>query len=401
MLGDSAGFPASSLATRCPECATVFRVVPDQLRLSEGWVRCGHCASVFDASENLVDLDQLPTEPTVGAISSSEFLQDSEDGSEAAHFSSLSEEDQGPVDVPSSADSAHVAIAPTPYRGRSVAARQILHGEIIAEPAIVEQASEPGESLLSDPGLTLPVPVREAKAEHGTQPMPDEARPAVNGSQDVNDLTMMRGAHPSVAVASLDDEEGEPHGPQGDLHDAVDNPQLSDVGFVRQADHRAFWKQPVAIAALVLGCCVLAVMLAMQVGTHQRDQVVAAIPSARAPLAALCRLFPCEPSPRHQIESVLIESSAFNRRGDHYLLSVDLRNSANLPLAMPALELTLTDLQDRIVVRRVLLPDAIGAPPQLDTNALWSGRFAIRVEDATGVPDAAPVAGYRLLAFYP
>ena len=39
-----------SLITRCPACGTMFKVVPDQLKISEGWVRCGHCAEVFDAS---------------------------------------------------------------------------------------------------------------------------------------------------------------------------------------------------------------------------------------------------------------------------------------------------------------------------------------------------------------
>ena len=39
-----------SLITRCPGCETSFKVVPDQLRLSEGWVRCGQCNLVFDAA---------------------------------------------------------------------------------------------------------------------------------------------------------------------------------------------------------------------------------------------------------------------------------------------------------------------------------------------------------------
>ncbi len=38
-----------SLITRCPACGTMFKVVPDQLRISDGWVRCGHCSEVFDA----------------------------------------------------------------------------------------------------------------------------------------------------------------------------------------------------------------------------------------------------------------------------------------------------------------------------------------------------------------
>jgi len=31
----------------------MFKVVPDQLKISDGWVRCGHCSDVFDAMLNL------------------------------------------------------------------------------------------------------------------------------------------------------------------------------------------------------------------------------------------------------------------------------------------------------------------------------------------------------------
>jgi predicted Zn finger-like uncharacterized protein len=47
-----------NLAARCPSCGTVFRVVQDQLRVSDGWVRCGRCSEVFNAIEGLVDLDE-------------------------------------------------------------------------------------------------------------------------------------------------------------------------------------------------------------------------------------------------------------------------------------------------------------------------------------------------------
>jgi predicted Zn finger-like uncharacterized protein len=46
-----------NLATRCPSCGTVFRVVRDQLKVSEGWVRCGRCAEVFNAAERLFELE--------------------------------------------------------------------------------------------------------------------------------------------------------------------------------------------------------------------------------------------------------------------------------------------------------------------------------------------------------
>jgi predicted Zn finger-like uncharacterized protein len=46
-----------SLATRCAKCGTVFRVVQDQLEVSQGWVRCGRCGDVFNALEGLFDLE--------------------------------------------------------------------------------------------------------------------------------------------------------------------------------------------------------------------------------------------------------------------------------------------------------------------------------------------------------
>src|SRR5262245_54284610 len=47
-----------SLATRCTACHTTFRVVQDQLKVSEGWVRCGRCNEVFNAIEGLFDLER-------------------------------------------------------------------------------------------------------------------------------------------------------------------------------------------------------------------------------------------------------------------------------------------------------------------------------------------------------
>ena len=45
-----------TLAARCPACHTTFRVVKDQLRLADGWVRCGRCEDIFRATDHLVEL---------------------------------------------------------------------------------------------------------------------------------------------------------------------------------------------------------------------------------------------------------------------------------------------------------------------------------------------------------
>ena len=52
-----------SLATRCTHCGTIFKIVQDQLKVSEGWVRCGRCNEVFNALPALFDLDKDPPPP--------------------------------------------------------------------------------------------------------------------------------------------------------------------------------------------------------------------------------------------------------------------------------------------------------------------------------------------------
>jgi predicted Zn finger-like uncharacterized protein len=49
-----------NLVTRCPKCATAFRVLPAQLGARNGQVRCGKCNTVFDGIAALVDAVQTP-----------------------------------------------------------------------------------------------------------------------------------------------------------------------------------------------------------------------------------------------------------------------------------------------------------------------------------------------------
>jgi predicted Zn finger-like uncharacterized protein len=54
-----------TMTTRCPHCGTTFKVVPDQLRVRNGLVRCGECSAVFDGRASLVaQAPQVPERPS-------------------------------------------------------------------------------------------------------------------------------------------------------------------------------------------------------------------------------------------------------------------------------------------------------------------------------------------------
>ncbi len=180
----------------------------------------------------------------------------------------------------------------------------------------------------------------------------------------------------------------------GDQEVSLPEPEVS---FVLAARRKAFWRRPLVrtlLAFLLLG---LLGTLVAQVAVQERDRIAATEPRLRPWLVMLCEPMGCELAPRRQIADVVIESSSFNKaRGDSYLLNLTLKNQAPIPLAMPAMELTLTDAQDQPVLRRILLSHDMGAPAEMPARGDWSTSVSVVV--TTG---GARVAGYRLLAFYP
>ena len=175
----------------------------------------------------------------------------------------------------------------------------------------------------------------------------------------------------------------------------------TDASFLRpEAAPRSFWRLRSVRIALFLLAIVLGAVLVAQVLVHERNRIAQLEPVTRPVLTALCALVRCELGPLQQIESIVIDSSSFGRlRADNYRLAFSLRNTAPVGVAMPAIELSLTDAQDQALVRRVLLPVEFGAPGgSMAPDSDWSGTLTLNVRAATTTDR---VAGYRLLAFYP
>lgn len=175
------------------------------------------------------------------------------------------------------------------------------------------------------------------------------------------------------------------------------DPAQPEVSFVTSARRKAFWRKPLVRILLMLVVLLSTVALAGQIAVQERGLLAAMEPRARPWLVLLCEQLKCTVPPHRQIESIAIESSSFVKsRGDSYQLLLTITNKASVPLAMPAVELTLTDSQDQAVLRRVLLPADLAAPAEIAAGDVWSTTVAVVV--TTG---GARVAGYRVLAFYP
>jgi hypothetical protein len=144
---------------------------------------------------------------------------------------------------------------------------------------------------------------------------------------------------------------------------------------------------------------VLAAVLVGQVLVHERHYLAAAHPDWLPVLQQVCEPLACTIEPYRRIESVLIDSSALVReREDLYRLEVGLKNTSDMALAVPALELSLTDSADEVVLRRVLLPSDWEAPADILAP---SATLALSLHLSLSGASELRMAGYRALVFYP
>lgn len=172
-------------------------------------------------------------------------------------------------------------------------------------------------------------------------------------------------------------------------------------------DQRFAWDRPrrrsrTSLALYVAGLLALILLFAGQLAWHYRDVVSAHVPALRPALARMCALGGCTIRPLRDISWLSIDASDLQADPAHkglLILTATIRNRAPYAVAFPHLELTLTDPQDGVVVRRALAP-AEYAPGTQDIEAgiASNGEVAVRLyADAS----ATQQSGYRVYLFYP
>jgi len=344
-----------SLITSCPACGTMFRVVPDQLKISEGWVRCGHCGEVFDASVNLSD-ESVLVEPELAQRATRPPDLPTRPAELPTRPAEMPTTPAGLPEPPAAAPARPAP--PPPARAAAASTRSADPSDFFAE--------EDSQGLLEPSPLDAPFVFRRSE----------------------------------IPRSELDSDFVPTPGRESELPpEEFEETSLEEVSFVRQARRQAYWRRPSVRIALAVAGVVLAALLALQAAYQDRDRLALEQPGLRPVLERLCGLLNCTLGAPRQIEAIVIESSGFNRlRNDTYRLAFTLRNTAPVPVAAPAMELTITDSQDQTIARRVITPQELGADGGTVPAAGEWQRVVGVVLDTGG---AARIAGYRLLAFYP
>lgn len=183
--------------------------------------------------------------------------------------------------------------------------------------------------------------------------------------------------------------------------DAIDALDSAEPDFVVRARHRQRIAQSRRIAMLA-GSVFLALLLVVQLLVHFRVTLAAQSPAAATMLTGMCRLFGCTVGLPAQIDTVTIESSelqALPGSTDTFTLLALLRNRSASRQQWPHLELTLNDVSEAPVARRVIgpqdyLPPGQNAEEGFAPNSEQSARLVFSLAQVKA-------AGFRVYVFYP
>ncbi|MDM0000220.1 zinc-ribbon and DUF3426 domain-containing protein [Variovorax sp. J22P240] len=423
-----------SLVTRCPACETTFKVVKDQLRISDGWVRCGRCSQVFDAT---LDLREAPgsgpspsapvpapaSTPAENGFTVEQPLDEQEQASEPSAPPDADEHAREAVEA-DFLDDDHQGMLTTDGEhafdaGPSKPAANMLSfaGVVADEPwpdSDLLNLGDEGRTVVRPPlppplsfpniDLSLPAPV---PAPPPSIPETEPTTEDVSNAQLQKALRRARVKSAKIAKAKARDQKAASVETAPVVLAASEpEPPVEVVrgtpSFMGASGSEAFWQRPAARRSMVAAAVLAALVLIGQIIYQERDLIVARQPGLRPAMASMCQALGCQLSALRQINDIKVDGASFSREksDEGFRLSFTLRNSADVPLAMPAVELSLLDTQERAVVRRVLMPSEFGAPSILPARAERAASMSLKL---TG-PEAAmmpPVAGFRVETLYP
>lgn len=335
------------MLTRCPSCATAFRITQAQLEARQGMVRCGRCGNAFNAVDCAVEGQDNP------AASAAEA---------ANQAASAPPEPPTPAATPEPAEwiPAEMA-APSGQPEPRAAGSRFVASSTVERAMAAEAVGEPAAAPLQRPAP-------QAQAPSSAGPASEEAPPAA------------------------EDEEAGGRAQGGALEERPIAALLAGPPKVR-------YRLPRTWAFGVLAMLLLALA---QIAYLFRDELASGMPWTKPYLGAFCGLVGCRIELLRLPELMDIEYSDLQPepgRRDRLMLRATVRNRASVTLAYPHLELTLTDHRDQALARRVLPPAdylPAGADPAAGVAANGEIHVALPL-DVAGVG----ASGYRLYVFYP
>jgi len=397
-----------ALATTCPRCQTAFRVVPDQLKIRRGLVRCGNCRHVFSGLDSLryVGDAGAPSDPTAATARPASAGND-HDPAASAVPAPITARAPLPVDPPSLSEGPEtLMIVDTIATAERLDAAGPGGPIAPTSPARQHRPQPPSRDAFELEGLDE-IDLRDDRSPASSGSPDPSSAPAESTAPDSEPAASAIAPAPS-ATPRLDALEDTPeawsaavlapgHGdrpedrPDGSPAEAVDffAPPSRAGGFVSRANAVA------ALASVVLG-----VTLLLQLAVAGRDWLGTTVPGFEAALSAIGSSTGLTIEAPRSLEAITLESFDVHAGAapDALVMNALLRNRAAHRVRWPAMELSLTDAGGVLIVRKVIMPDDYLPAGQARAGVPASRELPLQVAlETVGIQPA----GYNVKLFYP
>lgn len=151
----------------------------------------------------------------------------------------------------------------------------------------------------------------------------------------------------------------------------------------------------------VIACFLALVAALLQSLYFMRNQIALYYPQVKPVLIESCQILHCKIQLPEQIEFIVIDDSDMQEdpeRAGLIYFSSTLINTGNHTVAFPSLELTLTDVDDNPLVRRLFKP-AEYLPTGIDLEQGFMAGAEIKIKLPISTSETA-VSGYRVFVTY-
>lgn len=325
-----------ALVTRCPSCATTFRVTPPHLQAHGGDVRCGHCAQVFNGFATLM---------TIQDSEAMDLVKAKEAGETPASVTEVSTDVSNVVASPASPNN-RSTVSDAPALPEQVVLSGDPGPEIIKDKAAVEAGAKAGEKADAQETAALEPPP-------GEKPASKRARKANNssgGTSGDNADAKEKAWRGSEATDSLKNHGLENYPPENDAFDSA---------YSTESEYGAPWGQ--ASLGWSIASFILLIVLAAQIIYLYRTELSVIAPGTKPFLEQYCKLFQCTVSLPNAAKFPDIKSSRMDADKQHrgvITLNAAVRNHAPYPRAFPLFQLALIGGRDQPLASRTFPPDA-------------------------------------------
>jgi predicted Zn finger-like uncharacterized protein len=333
-----------ALATTCPQCKTSFKVVPDQLKLRRGLVRCGVCQHVFSGIDFISQM--LPVKPA---------SIETEQPNSSDHRSPDENASNNVPDVAANEDHLNTAF---------------FIPDTVLAPTTKMMMAAFEERLNSDPGSN----------------------------------TLQSSSKPPQSISLREDEKVlHKASPKSSLFDQSERAEPEAISFFSTDEKKFRFKgfSSRSSVMLALVCIGLLVVLSLQLLLGARHSLAANYPNFAPTLEAMADVVGLKVEPPRTLDSLTIESFELQAAASPNIFSVSaiLRNSSAHVVRWPAIELTLTDSAGTLLLKKVLLP-AEYLPPAQAEKLGFKPQGELPIKLALEVKDINP-SGFSAALFYP